>query len=72
MDCQDLVAWEECTLRSMTRCSGEWDKDKVEIREHRLERDMILWDLVMVLHEGQEDDHLIHLVGLGRMISFRL
>jgi hypothetical protein len=44
----------------------------VVIRAHRLERDMILWDLGMVLHEGQEDDHLIHLVGLGRMILFRV
>jgi hypothetical protein len=55
----------------MTRFLEEWGKDKVEIREHRLERDMILWDLVMVLHGALEDDHLIHLVDLGRMILSR-
>jgi hypothetical protein len=26
----------------------------------------------MILHEGQEDDHRIHLVDLGRMILFRV
>jgi hypothetical protein len=57
----------------MTRYLEEWDKDKdkVEIREHRPERDMTLWGLVMVLHEGLEDDHLIPLVDSDRMILFR-
>jgi hypothetical protein len=49
----------------------EWDKDKEEIQELRLGRDMILWDLVMDRHEALEEDRRIRSVDMDRMTLFR-
>jgi hypothetical protein len=71
VDFRDLAEWEECTQRSTTLYLVEWYKDKGEIRELRLGRDMILWDRVMDRHEALEEDRRIRLVDMDRMTLFK-